>query len=155
MRDRVRHAIAWSWIILGLLGAAIAAYLTYKRYTGDPLNCLVGNGCEVVAASPYASVGPVPLSIFGGVFFLFLAVAAVGYLATGRRYMLYLGAWMTMPGALIAWWYEYVQFFILYAICIYCVTSAAAATLSLAGGVAVLHRHRRERRQQRLESAGQ
>lgn len=155
MVDRVRHLIAWSWVLLGLFGAGIAAYLTYKRFTGSALNCLVGDGCTVVAASVYATVGPVPLSVFGGAFFLALAAAAVAYLATGRRYLLNLAAWMTAPAALVAWWYEYVQFFIIYAICIYCVASAVAATLSLAGGVAVLHRHRRERREaRRAEQVG-
>ncbi len=143
MADRARRAAAWSWVILGLLGAGIAAYLTYKRATGDPLNCLVGSGCTVVAASPYATIGPIPLSVLGGLFFLTLATLAVGYLATGRRQLLLLAAWMTIPGALVAWWYEYVQFYIIYAICIYCVTSAFAATAALGGGLWVLRSERR------------
>lgn len=142
MSDKARRAVAWSWVILGLLGAAIAAYLTYKRATGDPLNCLVGDGCTIVAASPYATIGPVPLSVLGGLFFLALATLAATYLATGRRQLLLLAAWMTIPGTLVAWWYEYVQFFIIYATCIYCVTSAVAATAALGGGVWVLGRDR-------------
>ncbi len=143
MSDKARRAVAWSWVTLGLLGAAIAAYLTYKRATGSALNCLVGDGCTVVAASPYATIGPVPLSVLGGAFFLCLVGLAIGYLATGRRQLLLLAAWMTIPGALVAWWYEYVQFYIIYAICIYCVTSAVAATAALGGGLWVLRSERR------------
>lgn len=144
MSDKARRAVAWSWVALGLLGAAIASYLTYKRATGSALNCLVGDGCTVVAASPYATIGPVPLSVLGGLFFVTLAAVAAAYLATGRRQLLLLAAWMTIPGALVAWWYEYVQFYIIYAICIYCVTSAIAATAALGGGLWVLGRGRRD-----------
>ena len=138
MADSTRRIVAWSWVVLGVFGTAIASYLTYKRVTGDPLNCLVGDGCGAVAASTYATIGPVPLSVLGGAFFLCLAVLAIAYLVTGRLRLLVLAAWLTVPGALVAWWYEYVQFYIIYAVCIYCVTSAIAATAALIGGVLVL-----------------
>jgi uncharacterized membrane protein len=144
MGDRSLKVVAWSWVVLGALGTTIATYLTYKRATGDPLNCLIGDGCTTVAASSYAVLGGVPLSVLGGAFFLCLVVLAIAYLVSGRQQLLLLAAWLTVPGALVAWWYEYVQFYIIYAVCIYCVTSAIAATAALIGGIFLLRRGRRK-----------
>jgi uncharacterized membrane protein len=58
--DRLRTTLAG----LALLGAAIAAYLTYTRYSGDRIACTTG-GCETVQNSKYAVVAGMPVAVLG------------------------------------------------------------------------------------------
>ncbi len=58
--DGLRATIAG----LALLGGAIAAYLTYTRYSGEPIACSTG-GCETVQRSSYAVVAGIPVAVLG------------------------------------------------------------------------------------------
>ena len=49
---------------LALLGAGLAAYLTYIRYAGGTVACTSG-GCELVQGSRYSAVGSVPVALIG------------------------------------------------------------------------------------------
>jgi uncharacterized membrane protein len=141
--ERYLGCTAWAWLVLAALGIADTTYLTAKRFTGSEVNCFITDGCSVVAKSSYSLVLGVPLSLIGGLFFLAILVLAICYLAKRQPRFLLWGSWLAIPGMLIAWWYEYVQFYIIYAICIYCVMAAALSTLLCASGVWVLVRHKK------------
>ncbi|MBK6750302.1 MAG: vitamin K epoxide reductase family protein [Acidobacteria bacterium] len=51
--------------IVSLAGIADAAYLTIHHYTAEPVPCSVFEGCEQVLNSQWATIGGVPLAIFG------------------------------------------------------------------------------------------
>ena len=55
---RLRAAIAG----LALVGLAIAAYLTYTRYSGAQIACATG-GCEPVQQSRYAEIAGIPVAV--------------------------------------------------------------------------------------------
>jgi len=57
---RLRAAIAAAAIV----GAAIAAYLTYVHYAHTSPICTTG-GCETVQKSKYAELGGVPVALLG------------------------------------------------------------------------------------------
>jgi uncharacterized membrane protein len=60
-----------------LVGAGIAAYLTYVHYAGVAPVCTTG-GCEKVQTSKYAELGGVPVALLGLVaYVVLLALAAV------------------------------------------------------------------------------
>ncbi len=56
-------------VVLPLLGIADAGYLTYEKLSGRTPPCSIGSDCGAVLNSPYASIGPVPLSVLGLVFY--------------------------------------------------------------------------------------
>jgi uncharacterized membrane protein len=56
----LRRAIA----ALAVVGAGIAGYLLYERYTGGRIACTTG-GCETVQKSSYAKVAGVPVTLIG------------------------------------------------------------------------------------------
>jgi hypothetical protein len=68
------RTIRLSTAALAALGAAIAGYLLYVRYTGGALACATG-GCETVQHSRYAEVLGVPVAGLGLAGFLGLLVA--------------------------------------------------------------------------------
>ena len=51
--------------LLAAVGLAIAAYLLTVRLLGEPPVCGPIRGCDVVAASEYATVLGVPVALFG------------------------------------------------------------------------------------------
>jgi uncharacterized membrane protein len=50
--------------VLAAAGVAVAAYLTYARYTDTAIACATG-GCETVQSSRYAEVAGVPVALLG------------------------------------------------------------------------------------------
>ena len=65
--------------ILAILGLADALYLLSKSLMGDPLSCLILDGCNIVAASEYSRIFGIPLSAFGVAFYLATLILAYGY----------------------------------------------------------------------------
>ncbi len=59
-------------VILPLLGIADAGYLTYEKLSGRTPPCSTSSDCGAVLNSPYASIGPVPLSVMGLAFYTLL-----------------------------------------------------------------------------------
>lgn len=64
---RLRAAIAVACVV----GAAIAAYLTYVHYAHVAPVCTTG-GCETVQKSKYAELAGVPVALLGLVAYVFL-----------------------------------------------------------------------------------
>ena len=116
---------------LALIGLAVAAYDSYAIYTGQPLWCPPPvDGCNVVAASPYARIFGLPIGYYGVVYYagMFglaallafepwsrtLRAAAVSYAALGVMFSLY---FLVLQAGYIR------------AFCVYCAISALTTLL--------------------------
>ena len=123
--------------LLSLGGLADSIYLTVTHLTGENAACFASSSCSEVLSSAYASVGEIPLAGFGalGYFaaFSFAILAAFGY-PRARFFLTGLVAGMLATTL----WLLYVQAFVLYAFCDFCLISAAL-TLSLSAIVAISH----------------
>ena len=143
MKDnQAAHGLHKPWLfalatLLSLGGLADSIYLTVTHLTGENAACFASSGCSEVLSSAYASVGEIPLAAFGalGYFAAFSCaiLAAFGY-PRARIFLTGLVAGMLATTL----WLLYVQAFVLYAFCDYCLISAAL-TLSLAVIVAASH----------------
>ena len=137
----------WLFVLAALLslgGLADSIYLTVTHLTGENAACFASSSCSEVLSSAYASVGEIPLAAFGalGYFaaFSFAILAAFGY---PRARILLTGL---VAGMLVTTlWLLYVQAFVLYAFCDFCLISAAL-TLSLSIIVAISHFIERKQR---------
>lgn len=109
---------------LALLGAGIAAYLTYAHYRGIAPICTTG-GCEEVQTSEYAEIVGVPVAVIGLAGYLALLATAIvrspGAAAAGVA--------MALGGLGFALYLVYVQLVILEAVCIWCFASDAVIAL--------------------------
>jgi dihydroorotate dehydrogenase len=65
----MKQAFILPIVILSLLGILDASYLTYQKVQGIIPPCTPGFQCETVLNSPWANIGPVPLSALGLVFY--------------------------------------------------------------------------------------
>ncbi|MDX2242273.1 MAG: vitamin K epoxide reductase family protein [Leptolyngbyaceae cyanobacterium bins.302] len=123
---------------IAAIGAAVTAYLTITRLTGDPTACPTG-GCDVVLSSPYATVFGLPLALFGFLAYASIIGFAIAPLlvnapdqkqlrSTLERWtglLLFIGgtAMMIFSGYLM-----YLLTSEIKAVCIYCVGSAVLST---------------------------
>ncbi|MEM9766366.1 MAG: vitamin K epoxide reductase family protein [Cyanobacteria bacterium P01_D01_bin.71] len=130
----------WSrWIIgaIALMGAGGTAYLTVVKVLGGDAACPTG-GCDRVLSSPYAEVFGLPLTLFGFLGYLGMAMMALAPLALKSekqrelRRQLESKTWILLfAGAtamlVFSGYLMYLLAFEIQAACLYCITSAVFA----------------------------
>ena len=125
---------------LALVGMAVAVYDSYAIYNGQLLWCPPPiNGCNEVAASPYARIFDLPVGYYGVVYYLYMfglsALLAFDPLARGLR----VGAVLyTALGVLFSLYFMVLQLGFISAFCIYCLVSAVTTVLLAVAAIAHL-----------------
>ena len=116
--------------IVSLAGIADAAYLTIHHYTAEPVPCSIIEGCEQVLTSPYATIGGVPLAIFGALaYFTAFSLALLTIFGNKITWKLF-GAQVVIMAGFTAW-LIYVQAALIGAFCQFCLLSALITTTLL------------------------
>jgi uncharacterized membrane protein len=126
-------------LALALIGIADAFYDSYAIYNGQLLWCPPPiDGCNTVAASPYARIFGVPLGYLGLAFYLAMAGLAVWFrfepLSRSLRWVVLL---YTAAGFGASTYFFYVQRTYIHAFCIYCLISGVLTLLLFVA--AILH----------------
>jgi uncharacterized membrane protein len=119
---------------LALMGAGVAAYLTWAKLQGEGLICIGFRGCDVVNNSPYAELLGIPVAAWG--LGAYLALALLGGLswvdrASLRPWTVTLSFALALGGWLFSMYLTAIEAFVLHAWCSWCVTSAILITLLL------------------------
>lgn len=119
--------LRWSTALLSLLGLGISAYLTYAYLAQVEVSCWEGSaGCDTVKASRYAWLGPVPVPLLGLLAYaaaLWLSLPALLPAALKPHAPLLLFGLATV-GAMFSAYLTYLEFYVIYAVCTWCVVSA-------------------------------
>jgi len=115
--------------ILAILGLADALYLLSKSLMGDPLSCLILDGCNIVAASEYSRIFGIPLSAFGVAFYLATLILAYGYWHAPKVIISQALLAVTGAGILSSGYFMYLQMYVIKAYCVYCIFSAIISAL--------------------------
>lgn len=116
------------------LGALTTAYLTVIKLTQSPAACPTGS-CDLVLASPYATVFGLPLALFGFLAYTSMVIFALAPLLVKSaqnkelRSNLENWTWMLLLAGAIAMsvfsgYLIYLLFFQIKAVCLYCIASA-------------------------------
>jgi uncharacterized membrane protein len=127
---------------LSVAGLLMSAYLTWVHFRGVAPICLSGSGgCETVQASRYAEILGVPVAALGvggyvGLFFAAVLRGEVGVL---------LGLFISLVSILFSAYLTYLELFIIYAVCQWCVSSAVLMTLAFVLSVIRIDRLRKQR----------
>lgn len=123
--------LVWSAVILSFVGLTNTFYLVQAHISGEPLNCSFLSGCNAVAASPYSTVLGVPLASWGVLFYFGIFVIAATMLMVRARTLSHFFVFGTAVGFLASLYFTYLQVFVIEAVCIYCLLSAALSTMLL------------------------
>ena len=122
-------------LAVAFIGFLDAVYLTVQHYLGFDLNCPITGSCSEVLNSPYAILAGIPISLLGAVYYLSIIILTTAYLDAGKPALLKWAAYLTVPGFLAALGLLYLQFFVIEALCFYCLISAAVSTVLFALGL--------------------
>ena len=120
--------------LLCLAGLGIATYLTITSLGGQGPACGILPGCKEVAASKYSKILGFPTAGFGVLGYsamLFGSLAAMGLERPpgALRLGLVLGA---VAGAVFSVYLTVLEFFVIDAVCVYCMSSAIISWLTVA-----------------------
>ncbi len=129
--------IVVAFIVISLIGFADAAYLTAKHYLGTPLPCVITAGCETVTTSQYATMAGIPVALLGAIYYLAILILSAYALAINSK-LIKLAAYLTPIGFLASIYFIALQLFVIKALCIYCLVSAATSTLLFILGIVVI-----------------
>lgn len=117
------------FLALAFLGFLDAAYLTAFHYRDFTIPCPITGECETVLVSKYATIGPIPVALLGALYYLILLILTIIYLDTENLKALRLATTLTWAGFLTSLLLIWLQLFVIYAICIYCMGSALISIL--------------------------
>ncbi|XWK91733.1 MAG: vitamin K epoxide reductase family protein (plasmid) [Phormidium sp.] len=120
------------------IGAAVTAYLTYSKLSGNEAACPTG-GCDIVLSSPYATVFGQPLALFGFLAYVSMIIFAIAPLLVRspeqRELREKLDAWtgllLFMGATAMMIFSGYLMYLLtaeIKAICVYCIGSALLST---------------------------
>ena len=110
----------WILVVLDLVGLGIAAYLSVVELGGGVPYCGPLHGCETVAQSPYAWVGPFPVAVYGVILSSILLVLALAWVKTDKPALLDVHYGLSLIGVIFEIYFIALQIFVIYAVCIWC-----------------------------------
>ncbi len=119
--------------MLALLGIGTSAYLLYEHFVA-PIACFTGSGCQTVDDSVYSEIFGVPLSAIGlasYVGILALQLASLRAEPPVASYCQLAVFGIALAGVVFAAYLTYLEFYVIHALCSWCLTSAAIITLIL------------------------
>ena len=126
--------------IVSLIGLADTVFVTINHYKGIIPPCALLNGCETVLTSKYSEVFGVPIALFGALFYSAVFLFSLAYLKTKNNKIIIVFLVLTALAFLMSLFFVYLQFFVIKAVCEYCLTSAAASTILFAASVFMARR---------------
>jgi uncharacterized membrane protein len=130
--DRMKQkALVVPLLIITLLGLADSWYLAEKALTGGTLTCNISGleGCNVVAQSVYSHLFGIPLGVYGVVFYGVVFILSALLLIEPKRFIHSTLAVLGTIGLLASIVFLGIQFFLIKALCVYCLGSAVVSLL--------------------------
>jgi uncharacterized membrane protein len=121
-------------LVAAVIGLGDSVYLTYVHYAHVSIVC-IGGGCDTVNSSPYSQLFGIPVAILGLLGYLLMGGLAAWSLRTRDEGLRPLIRSALLGVALMSWLFAiyltYLELFVIYAICTWCVISAIDLTLIL------------------------
>lgn len=115
-------------MLIALIGASDAGYLTAKHFLGTPVPCAIVSGCETVLTSSYANILGIPVALLGTIFYLSIFILSILALDTRSERVTKLLMHLPWAGLLASLYFVGLQFFIIQALCAWCLFSALTST---------------------------
>jgi len=122
--------LRWTSVVLAVLGALDSAYLTWIKVANTRAFCSGVGDCDAVNSSVYSEVMGIPIALLG--LGAYLAIAALlvleDRLPLAAEYGPLAVFGLALTGTLYSAYLTYVELFVIYAVCPYCVVSALLIT---------------------------
>ena len=122
-------SLVWALIIVSFVGFLDSSYLLAEKLLGRTPTCFIGGGCEVVTTSSYSVIFGVPIALFGAFFYLVVLLSSLLYQDFKNFIFIKIIVSLSFLAFLVSLYFVYLQFFVLKALCPYCLLSAGSSTL--------------------------
>ena len=109
---------------VSFLGFLDASYLTISYVTKTSVECSFVHGCDVVLTSSYATVGGIPIALFGVLYYLTMLLSLIAFLDWKKIVFLEIVLMLPLAGFFVSAGLVGLQMFVLKAFCLYCLVSA-------------------------------
>jgi len=117
-------------LIFALVGLIVSLYLSYTKLSGVPIQCNILSGCQTVESSTYSIMFGIPVAVYGVIFYLSLVIATFFRVSAKYRFLVTKLIFIaTVFGFLFSIYLTYLELYVIFAICIYCVLSAVISTI--------------------------
>lgn len=116
-------------VVIAIIGLVDAIYLTASHYMGGVPTCTALEGCDEVATSDYATIGPLPVALMGAIFYATVLIAGFIWFDVRKSFILKLLPYLTVPAFVFSGWLVYLMNSVIEAWCLYCLISAGTTTL--------------------------
>lgn len=137
-RSKYATFVVWVFGIVSILGFLDATYLAVEHFGGRVPPCSIVAGCDVVTRSAYATIGTIPVALLGSLYYLIFFILTIAYLDSKKEVLLRMAASLSILGFCASAYFVFLQFFVLKAICIYCMASAISSTILFIAGMVYL-----------------
>lgn len=119
-------------LILLLLGIVLSGYLLVLHYLPGPSFCAVGTivNCDTVNKGPYGDVAGIPVALIGLFGYLCAAIVVARQLLYPSTRTLWMIRGLCTLGFLFSLWLLYLELFVIFAICPFCMASLILITIS-------------------------
>jgi uncharacterized membrane protein len=120
----------WASIVFAVIGLLVSIYMTIYKLTANDAMCLGSGDCSTVNASRYSEIYGIPVALLGvgG----FLAILFVHFMENRARLFKEQGTLivfgMGLFGFVFSLYLTYLEFYVIHAVCPFCVASAVAIT---------------------------
>jgi uncharacterized membrane protein len=137
-----KNFLIFGLLLLSLLGIADSTYLSYEALTGGALSCTIKGleGCNVVAQSVYSHLFGIPLGVYGVVFYAAMFILTILVLMVPIRFAHDALAGLGISGLIASLFFIGIQEFLIKALCVYCLASAAISFCACILSVLLWHR---------------
>jgi uncharacterized membrane protein len=116
-----------------VIGAADAVYLLVLKFTQSEAMCIGNHGCVTVNNSPYSTIYNIPVSLLGLMAYLsiILILSMEPRLPVVKTYGRIISFGLALTGTLFSGYLTYLEYFVIYAVCPFCMISAVVISLIL------------------------
>jgi len=123
--------ITWASIFLALIGVIDSFYLFIFKLSKNNAMCLGNGDCATVNASRYSEIYGIPVSLLGLIAYLaILALLIFEYrniVTKENSNLLIFG--ISLVGVIFSAYLTYIEYFVIFAVCPFCVLSAIVIAL--------------------------
>lgn len=120
-------------LVLVFFGLLVSGYLSYIKLTDAPMQCIQGSvfNCDYVQNSAYSRLAGIPIAWLGFGSYIVIGVLLLfqNRVAFLREYGMLLIFGIVLFTFIYSMWLVYVQFFLLEALCQWCLTHEAIMTV--------------------------
>jgi uncharacterized membrane protein len=123
--------LIWASLVLAFIGMLDSVYLLIYKISKNNAMCLGNGDCSTVNASRYSEIYGIPVSLLG--ILAYLAITALLFLelrkiiSRDNSTLLVFG--LSLVGVIFSAYLTYVEFYVIHAVCPFCIISAIVIAL--------------------------